>query len=291
MKTIKLMTLLFGFYAVTLAAQQLPSHVEFKELGLSFDIPSGWQGQLTEETVLLGHNSIPGLMILTENQAKNAMQLKHLAMQGVVEGGIKLTPTDEFQLLGKNRVEGFYQGYFNGSEVKVFAIGLINGLGSGMNIIIITETDKFTNQHKVEANKLATSVKFFKSVDSATTTNWKQKISGNQLKYMHTSGSNDYDGGYTGVSDKVYIELCTNSSFYYYSSSQGSYEGSGGFGSAGNSNNNAGTYKISAHADQPYLTLNFANGEIYEYALSSNEQGNTFLDDRRYFVTDLESCY
>ncbi|MCF6300635.1 MAG: hypothetical protein L3J52_05905 [Proteobacteria bacterium] len=218
MKTIKLITLLFGFYAITLAAQQLPSHVEFKELGLSFDIPSGWQGQLTEEAVLLGHNSIPGLMTLTE-------------------------------------------------------------------------TDKFTNQHKVEANKLATSVKFFKSVDSATTTNWKQKISGSQLKDMHTSGSNDYDGGYTGVSDKVYIELCTNASFYYYSSSQGSYEGSGGFGSAGNSNNNAGTYKISAHADQPYLTLNFANGEIYEYALSSNEQGNTFLDGSRYFVTDLESCY
>ncbi len=49
---------------------------------------------------------------------------------------MQLTPTGEFILNGRNRVEGFYQGYFNGVQVKVYAIGLVNGLGSGMNIFL-----------------------------------------------------------------------------------------------------------------------------------------------------------
>ena len=291
MTIIKFFILIFSLQALIVSAQQLPQHNEFQELGLSFDIPSGWVGQLSGEAVMLGHHSIAGLIILTENQAKNASSLKALAMEGVVDEGIKLMPTDEFILVGKNRVEGFYQGHFNGTEVKVYAIGLINGLGKGINIIIMTESGKFTQQHQTEANKLAASVRFFKSIDSNVTMKWKNKIVGTQLKYMHTSGSSDYGGGYTGSSDKTFIELCSNNTFSYYSSSQASYSGSGGSGYAGNSNNNDGTYKISGIGEQAYLSLHFNNGEVYEYQLSTNDQGNTFLNDRRYFVSDLESCY
>jgi len=239
---------------------------------------------------MLGHHSITGLMVLTENQATSAQQLKHLAMQGLSDAGIQLTPTGDFQIVGKTRVEGFYQGSFNGAEVKVYAIGLINGLGNGMNIIIITETDKFTQVHQQEANKLATSVKFFQSKDSTPTSNWKQKIVGTQLKYMHTSGSSDFGGGYTGVSDKTFIELCSNGNFYYYSSSQGSYDGSGGSGYSGNTNNNNGAYKISSISNQSYLSLSFTSGEVYEYQLSTNQQGNILLDGDRYLQDNLESC-
>jgi hypothetical protein len=208
----------------------------------------------------------------------------------VYEEGIQIRPDGYFNTIANNRVEGFYQGQFNGSQVKVYAIGLINQLGKGVNILVLTETGKFNQQHKKEASKLAQSVKFYNAIDSQSTTQWKQKIVGSQLKYMHTSGSSDYDGGYSGVSDKVFIELCSNGSFYYYSNSQANFDNSGGFGSVTGSASNTGIYIISSYANQSYLTLNFHNGEIKEFDLSTNASGNTFLNNTRYFVTDLASC-
>lgn len=286
MKTLLLIIFLLGLIE-TPTAQQLPSHNEFQELGLSFDIPFGWQGQLSDSSVLLGHNSISGLMVLTENTAKNATQLKTLAMEGLTDEGVQLTPSDEFRVVANNRVEGFYQGQFNGAQVKVYAIGLINGLGNGMNIIIMTETDKFTQQHQQEANKLAKSVKFFKSIDSNATQNWKNKITGTQLKYFNTS---TFSGG-SGISDRTTIDLCNNGQFIYYSNSHASFDSSGGYGSANNQNNNQGSYAIKTLGTQSYLQLTFTNAEVYEYALSTNQQNNTFLDDSRYLIADLESCY
>lgn len=303
MKAIALIILLC-LQTVLATAQQLPTHNEFQELGLSFDLPTGWQGQLSEEAIFLGHNSIPGLMILTENQSTSASQLKYLAMQGLVDQGIQLTPVDEFKLIGNNRVEGFYQGYYNGSEVKCYVIGLINGLGKGMNIIIMTETHKFSQQHQHAANKLAASVKFFQSSDSAVTTNWKNGLIGKRLKYLSSSSSENIygqSGNYNNASTTVIIDLCANASFSYYSNSHSSFDTgdsnyAGGFGYADSTKNGAGQYKISSVAGQSYLTLNFNNSKdfvgdkVYEYQLSY-ESDRVYLDNTRYFVLDSDSCY
>lgn len=276
---------------VTGTAQQLPPHAEFQELGISFDIPAGWSAYVEEQAVIMGHESIPGLIIMTKNHATSMAQLTLLAEQGIAEPGIQLSPVGAFKSTGNNRLAGQYQGVFNGESVKAYALALIDLKGKGVNIISLTAANQFSEQHQIEANKLAASVRFFQALDSASTVAWKQKIAGHQLKYMHTSGSSEYSGGYSGSSDRVYIELCTDGRFFYLSSTQGSYEGSGGFGHVGSSDNSAGSYQISSNADQTDLTLNFTGGEVYDYRLSSNQQGNTLLDNTRYFVTELESCY
>ncbi len=148
------------WFTVVVEAQVLPSHNKLKELGLIFDIPHGWVGQLSGEIIMFAHSSISGLMVLSKNNAKSTNELKQLAMLGVNDGGIQLNPSDDFKIVNKNRVEGFYQGYYDGVPVKVFAIGLINPFGNGVNIIIMTETDKFSQQHQTQALKLAQSVKF-----------------------------------------------------------------------------------------------------------------------------------
>jgi hypothetical protein len=67
--------------SVNIHAQQLPSHVELQELGISFDIPQGWVGQISGESIILGHNSIAGMMIMTENKAVSVSELNTLDIQ------------------------------------------------------------------------------------------------------------------------------------------------------------------------------------------------------------------
>lgn len=290
----KLFLSLFLVFTINLIHAQSGEIVSLEELGLSFEIPAGWTGTLEAEAFLLGHHSLPGLMILTQNQSNSAASLKALAMKGIYTDGIALRPVDAFWLKGQERVEGFYQGNFDGAKVKCFAIGLINGLGSGMNIFILTETGKFADKHVTEAKKLASSVQFFRSRDAALTTTWKAKIVGKQLTYMHTSTSSDYSGGSSGISDRRIIKLFPNGSFSYYSNSQSSFSagdgasGQSGFGYADATRSNQGNFKIYTIGNDSYLELYFEDDKIYEYALKSTSDGKTLLNDSRYFVKALD---
>ncbi len=300
MKT-KLTLVLMMFCLGMINAQGLPQHIELEELGLSFDIPQGWTGQLEGEYILLGHQSLPGLMILFQNNSQSTGDLKNTAMQGIREEGVQLSPAGDFKVVGDNRVEGMYTGYFNGSQVKSYAIGLINGLGSGMSILILTESNVFTNKHKDEANKLARSVKFYQAKESTNTKLWKNKLIGRQLKYMYTNTSSDYNGGSVGLSEKTTIDLCSNGQFYYYSNT--SSQIASGSVAADNSNvsssgggtlsseDTGGTYKIYSLGQESYLELTFQSGKVVEYDLSTNNSGQLFLDETRYLVLQSEQCH
>ncbi len=287
------MYLLICFIPVS-RAQQLPNHVEFSELGLSLDIPTGWVGQLSDDAVILGHHNLPGLMILTENLNHDVTTLKQQALQGLHDENIQLQAKGDFLIKSNNRVEGMYTGYFNGAEVSCFAIGLINGMGKGMNILIITEKNQFNDQHIHAANQLADSVKFYQAKDSNITTQWKKHLAGNQLKYMNTQGGSDYSGGYSGSSAVRQIDLCTNGQFSYYSNSHSSFSGGAsgadGFGYANSNGQGEGTYQIHSIGNESVLILNFNTGESVEYNLTVSAEEHTLLDGNRYFVVDSEIC-
>ncbi len=290
MKHIIAMLSLLCLIINTSDAQQLPAHVDFQELGISFDIPTGWSGYIEGEAILMGHKSIPGLIIMTENFASNITQLKQLASQGIVDQGIQLKPIGEFKVTGTNRLEGFYQGSFNGETVKAFALAIIDQKGKGVNIISLTTTNQFSQQQVTEANKLAASIKFSQAADSVKTQEWKQYIVGQKLTYMHTSGGSDYGGGYSGTSDKIEIKLCQNGRFSFYANSHSSFDDSAGMGYVNGNESNSGQYEISTPGKTTFLFLNFDDGKVSEYALTTNTQDHTLLNERRYFVTDFDSC-
>lgn len=300
---VPILSFLFIFSILKVDAQALPQHVEFQELGLRFDIPNGWTGQISGDYVVLGHNTVPGIMVLFENNSPDANSLKTLAEQGIYTDVAALSSLGTFNVVATNRVEGMYQGLFDGTNAKGFAIGLINGLGKGLSILIVTEANKFTESHKVEAKKLANSVTFFQGRESSNTKTWKNKIVGKQLKYMNTSSSSDYTGGYAGVSAKITIDLCANGTFAYYSNTNssfssgnsnanaGSINAQSGFGYTNASDDAEGNYTIGSVGNNAYLTLNFKSGKVVEYDLSVSDQNETYLDNNRYMVLTSERCY
>ena len=271
-------------------AQQLPSHVDFQELGISFDVPPGWTAQIEGEIILMGHESIPGLMLMSENQANNVAELKQMAQAGIIEEGVHLKPVGEFKNIGSDRLEVHYQGTFNGESVKAFALAVIDQKGKGVNVMIVTSSNQFDQIHQDEAKKLAASVKFYQAIESSKTQEWKNYIVGQKLTYMRTSGGSDYGGGYSGTSDKIEIQLCGNGRFIFYANSHSSFDDSAGMGYVNDNESNVGQYEISTPGDTTFLILNFESGKVIEYKLTTNKENHTLLNGRRYFVTDSKPC-
>ncbi|MDN5205689.1 hypothetical protein QQ008_30170 [Fulvivirgaceae bacterium BMA10] len=290
------------FTTTILSAQQLPQHVEFQELGLSFDIPEGWLGQLDGEHVLLGSHSQAGLMIAFENNSKTVSELKQIALQGFEIKGAYLDPVGDIVIKNAKRVEGMYQGMFNNNLVKCYAIGLINELGSGMTILMLAKSTEFTDAQKAAADELAGSVKFFQSNDSELTVQWKNRIMGRQLKYMYSLVDYDINGEGGSSSRDILIDLCHNGQFTYYSNSNisvdtgdegidtGDAEVYRGSTFSNSTNDSRGTFQIYSYDNEAVLELTFENGEVYEYDLSYESEDAILLNEIRYFILQSEEC-
>ena len=119
--------------------QHVLNTVNFKELGLSFNIPLGWTSQIDGDYMFLNHANITGIMVVFESRSKSVNELLLLANGGITEESVQLNSLNDFKETTKNTVEGHYEGIFLGTMVKVYAIGKIDGLGSGMSVLALAE--------------------------------------------------------------------------------------------------------------------------------------------------------
>ena len=263
--------------------------VDLPEYGVSFEIPNGWNAQVEGDYIFMGHTRIPGLIVIFENTAKTPEELKKNALQGIVDEGVSLKPEGDFTI-HENKVEGYYSGLFQGTQVKAYAVGLISRVGSGFTALVLTETSKFSSVHEEEMDKLVSSVRFSEIQGTYSTEQWKGWLAGRQLRYLYSSGGSDYGGGYSGTSQDTQIDLCSDGTFLYYSSSSSSFDGSGGFGYAHGNEDSTGKYEIYGSTGRTYLKLGFNTGEEVVYEVTTNDEDHTLLDGTRYFVVDLEGC-
>ena len=84
-----------------------------------------------------------------------------------------------------------------------------------------------------------------------------------------------------GYSDKEIIDLCSQGFFKFYSSSMMSADTGGASANSNSRDQGAGSWKIT---NGNVLELSFHNGEIKQYALTSDE-GKTMLNGYRYYCT------
>ena len=280
--------LAFLLFTITMALNA--QHMDLSELGIRFEIPQGWTGEEQGDYLLLGHQTIPGLIIVGQNSSKDATALKSKLLQPISEEGLLLKPDGDFNTVSSTRIEGHYKGTYQSQAVQAFTIGLVNEHGVGMTILILTSSDVFSDIHREEAKKLARSVQLFQPKESDNTSFWRQRIVGSQLKFMHTSGGSDYSGGYSGTSDVVAINLCINGRFTYYSNASASFDGSGGSGHVANNAGNQGGYTIYTKGTETYLDLQFDDGHTSTFELLVSSEGHTLLNESRYFITTLEGC-
>lgn len=275
--------------------------VSYPYLGIQFSIPDGWQGAEDGELFLMGSNTVPGLLVVMQNEAQSASDLKREADKGIVdvEQGVNLLREGGFDRVGTDGLGAVFSGVYEYQPAKAYIIGLINPFGKSITVAALTSSDSYSDEHRQLALAIANSVAFAVPEESALTQEWRQSLKGLRLAYRYSSydsgagytdASGQVYGSYSSASETVNIDLCSNNQFSYSSSSTSSFDSSGGFGGAAASGANGGRWQVSTLGDgQSQLELNFGNGEISVYELLNTDNKLT-LNGSRYYRIDSELC-
>lgn len=280
------------------AFAQQTGTVDFPEVGLSFTIPSGWVGQVTGESFIIGHPTQPGFLLLSGHDAKTVQEMRATAAEGLADeaNGVFLQPAGALENKGDKGVGGEFAGMIGGQQVRAYLIGLLNPYGQGVLIMSAVSASEWSPQYRQLAEQVANSMRFSKAVtppvaaQGGTVAQWKQRLSNSRLTFMESYNSIDYSnpdittGG--GYSNKEVIDLCGQGYFNYASSSfVGVTGGANVSGSASGRGQGAGAWSIREEANgNKMLVLTFYSGEVYEYTLSYPGE-KMHLNGKRYFHT------
>ncbi len=74
--------------------------------GFKFKPPAGWVHQQSGEGVVLGHNTIAGMILVIPHMSENMSQMQQEMMQGLQEGGSFLSPSGALQSTSQNVLSG-----------------------------------------------------------------------------------------------------------------------------------------------------------------------------------------
>ena len=123
--------------------------VNYKYLGIQFNIPEGWVGQEVEGGYLIGSHTEPGFALISTHQASTLEEIKMEAEQGIVaNNGTNLKLNSGLENVGENGLGGEFKGILEGQSVTTYMIGLLNPYGGEVSIMATTTrggTWKLTN--------------------------------------------------------------------------------------------------------------------------------------------------
>jgi hypothetical protein len=278
-----------------LGAQQ-SGQIDYPQLGLSFTIPEGWIGQGVEGMYMLGHNNIPGFILLIPHPTSlTTEQMLAEARAGLNLGaGSQLVPTGMVQAIGEGQVGGEFQGTVEYSPAKAYIIGMANPHGNGLTIIALTSTAAYQAPTYRELAEAVRDGVLFSPVKAAASTappgattgtlaDWKYQLGGTRLTFKESYYSGgDVGGGYNLETE---IHLCTAGYFLFYDQSMVSAGNASVNAYSGGNNQGHGNWDIVEQGGAFVLVLNFQNGTQKTFQLAWGEEQKLFLNGNRYYRT------
>lgn len=226
------------------------------------DIPNNWKYQKQGTGLLLGSNTIPGLIIIMPNNL-NKNQLRLEMQKGINQNSFYL------QLKGnlKNIKDGFYGKYtgtYNGGIIKGIAFGKSKN-SSGVVILAISTPDKFGKKLINSINYLGKHVKF---------------ISQNNKNSMISS---HFVGVWKHLTKNTETTVVLNANGRYTYNYSSSYSGAG-WGTT-NGSDDSGSWKIKGNRKKGVLILTDKNGGVsyYKYVMNGNHYKEYYFNGVFYF--------
>lgn len=274
---------------------QASGRIDYKQLGLSFEIPEGWLGQEAEMGYLIASNTIPGIiLLLPHDQAYSLAQIKEQAEAGLNEAnGTNLKLAGPLSDLGKGAIGGEFTGTLEWQPAKAFIIGMHNPHGLGITIIAITTTEQYNTNYAGYAKAVKNSIQFRKPESKEDIGEWKDFMKNVKLTFMESyssssAGADGMTGG--GYSMRKEIDLCGKGYFIYYGSSNISTGSDNSSLYSNDKTNGNGSWDVLVGLDgNPTLVLTFNNGETASFSLSYQD-AKLYLNGTRYFRT-MEGDY
>ena len=139
-----------------------PGEVGDPNMGFKFKLPTGWKAGKVEGKIILGHDTIAGMVVVMPHMAASFQEVQAQMQSGLSEEGVQLALTGALQPLGSNAVAGEYSGIADGQAVKARGIGTFSPHGGGAYIVALTVPDKYGPQLSSIADAVAQSMVYFK---------------------------------------------------------------------------------------------------------------------------------
>jgi hypothetical protein len=241
--------------------------ISIPELGVSFAIPPGWNGQKQGEAVYLTSTSRKGFIVITRHAYKSLQEMAQEAGQGIVDQSTntRLMPVSQFQPFKTNGMVAEFSGTAQGQQARTFAIGLIGPQGGGVTIMAATEAASYSSDYSDAVLAVAGSLSFLPGGASGGapmagpqggggggSSELVSYFSGEW--YSFTSGSTIYGSGGTERT----MTLCPNGDFR--DSSEFGASGTGEWGVA-SAQGGGGRWTIQGNKTQGVIIVTYANGQ------------------------------
>jgi len=130
--------------------------------GFKFVPPEGWKFQQDMSMAILGHDTIPGMIVVAPHEATDLEQAAAQMQEGITEEGVALHPTGAVSRHGDNALVAVYSGLFQGQQAKARGIGTLSPHGGGAFILAVTTPESFGPELVAAMDQIASAVRYFK---------------------------------------------------------------------------------------------------------------------------------
>jgi hypothetical protein len=130
----------------------------------NFVPPSGWSLVSRDDnskTYILGHTTIPGIVMTTGHQITSVQELINQLQNGIYTQEMQLIISGIMNNYNSNGISANLSGYMGGYEVRGFLISITNGTSGGVTILSFTYPQLFTGNHINVVKSIANGVTFF----------------------------------------------------------------------------------------------------------------------------------
>ena len=275
-------------YGNSSCSQQNSNRVNSKVIGVSFVIPEGWFGQETRDGYMLKSNTMAGFILINKNNTSDINTMFYEAQQGLVNDNLNY-----LQLVGN--VENFnntgvgveYNGKMEGVSTKAYMVGVLNNMGLGVSIMAATTPEYYSSTYRQLCIDIASSVSNIQNTETHKVAKVNQSVKArkvNQSEELFAGARLTYYNTGDGYSTKITIDLCEQGFFHHSFYDSVKVAGEGFTGGYTDDNSGAGSWSVVENTNQnSILRLKFHNGKVFEYYITSSNDEETYLDNKRYF--------
>ena len=261
------------------------SQINPNGLPISFD-GNGWKliGD-NYGTSILGHETIPGAILVIEHGYSDKQSLKNQLESGYQEEGVELYPNGMVQNNG-DMLSISLNGYVEGNSMKSEVLGFLTNSKNCKGFILMSLTDVYIDNstHKTHMVNIAKSIRIKPLSNDPS---WSQKLSGQELIYRdsYSTNSSSSDGSfYVGASSSSTEKyaFCNDGSFYYSNSSYTSASGSGLDAQTNNANDSdGGNWSVLNMGGSVVIKLIYTDGTVI-YSPISRDNGYYYFGEQKY---------
>ncbi len=236
--------------------------------GIKFGLPSGWVKRLSQQGAIVGHNTIPGMVLVMPHMSQNLQEMQAEMQQGLQEEGSTLMLSGGLEQLSSNLLAGNFTGIADGTQVKARGFGILSPYGGGAYLIAVSTPDNLGSELLGAAESMIKSTQYFK----VEVGDLMQHFAGTWSSF--------------GTNTSTWITFYPDGT--YSDQSESSYSGEFNDG-AGNQTGNwnamgqsgdKGRWTVRGNKDSGTIIVKLNNGEEYYYEYRVHiEKGNKYYNE------------